>query len=197
MTSPSNFKACLDVCKCFAQMRKPQKNSSVKMHISLVVSWIPRNSFLLPPLLTRQALGTTIVHNRIGIYSNWVGSRLIRFGSSCHKIKQDFSCPKQSKIAIANCRSSLKQPLIFSFNHNSRSITIISNWFGTLLDRKQLFTKVKFCGPQDDQGGYLDSFSLHFSNSQWHIGYIKFCNYEGALKDSHSKCELLFAAASD
>ena len=108
IASPSNFRTCMDVCKCFAQMRKPQKNSSVKMHISLVVSWIPRNSFLLPPLLTRQALGTTIVHNRIGIYSNWVGSRLIRFGSSCHKIKQDFSCPKQSKIAIANCRSSLK-----------------------------------------------------------------------------------------
>ena len=49
IASPSNFRTCMDVCKCFAQMRKPQKNSSVKMHISLVVSWVPRNSFLLPP----------------------------------------------------------------------------------------------------------------------------------------------------
>ena len=60
IASPSNFRTCMDVCKCFAQMRKPQKNSSVKMHITLVVSWIPRNSFLLPPLLARQALGTII-----------------------------------------------------------------------------------------------------------------------------------------
>ena len=62
IASPSNCRAWMDVCKCFAQMRKPQKNSSVKMHIPLVVSWIPRNSFLLPPLLARQALGTTIGH---------------------------------------------------------------------------------------------------------------------------------------
>jgi len=49
---------------------------------------------------------------------------------------------------------------------------------------------VKFCGPQDDQGGYLDSFSLNFSNSQWHIGYIKFCHYEGALRFSKRELQL-------
>ena len=64
IASPSNFRTCMDVCKCFAQMRKPQKNSSVKMHISLVVSWVPRNSFCCHHLLARPTLGTNIGHFR-------------------------------------------------------------------------------------------------------------------------------------